>query len=72
MYPGFTVACNCMVLGERLVTHTGSSWGYTGMVSLLPDAGIAVHASVAGIGIFLFSTLIPIYYFLSKIFQERV
>ena len=34
--------------GLPMVMHTGTSWGYGGLLTLLPDVGLGIYSSVTG------------------------
>ena len=34
--------------GLPIITHTGTSWGYGALVTLVPDLHLAIHTSITG------------------------
>lgn len=34
--------------GYTIVTHTGTSWGYGALLTLVPDLGLGIHTSITG------------------------
>ena len=38
----------CHVSGYPILTHTGTSWGYGALITIVPDLDLAIHTSITG------------------------